>query len=93
MKCKTFALLGDEGKKYVCEFCGNRFSAPKKKKYCSRECHSDAMRKPFDEEKAIALYKSGYTLKQTAKEVGVSVATVRFLLRSNNIEIRKKGTT
>ncbi|MGK7934807.1 MAG: helix-turn-helix domain-containing protein [Xenococcaceae cyanobacterium] len=84
----TPMLLGDERKKYVCELCGDRFFAPRKKKYCSRECHSDAMRKPFDEDKAISLYKSGYSMKQVATEVGVSVPTVRLLLWSNDIEIR-----
>ena len=86
----TPMLLGDERKKYVCELCGDRFFAPRKRKYCSRECQSDAMRKPYDEDKAISLYKSGHTMKQVATEVGVSAATVRLLLWSNDVEIRKR---
>ena len=85
-------ILGNETKKHICELCGDRFFAPRKKKYCSRECQSEAMRKPYDQDKAISLYKSGYTMKQTAKEVGVSVATVRLLLWSNDIEIRRANS-
>ena len=49
------------------------------------------MRKPFDDDKTISLYRSGWTMKQTAKEVDVSVNTIRLLFWSNDIEIRKRG--
>ncbi len=90
-KFKTREMLsGNEvqRKQFTCELCGNRFYAPRKKKYCGRECQSDAMRKVWDEDKAIRLYKEGMTLKKVASEVGVSIATVRICLWTNDIEIR-----
>jgi len=84
-----FDGIGDRVKGCQCAICGAWFTSYNPTPtYCSRACQGESKRDVIDEKKAIALYESGQTQVEVAKELHTTQKVIFNVLVRNGIKAR-----
>ncbi len=75
----------------ICLHCGSKFSSKKRSaKFCSRQCFKKSLSR-FSPSDAVALYSSGLSLRQVAKELNVSHIAIRDSLIEQGQKLRSNN--
>ena len=73
----------------ICLHCGSQFSSKRRiAKFCSRQCAANNLSR-FSPSDAVALYVSGLSLRQVAKQFNVSHIAIRDSLLRQGQKLRK----